>query len=56
MGGYDLGQAFAGSVNHFWHADQSQIYHPLERQRVKLPFWARLFLWVTTVTTPPSGC
>lgn len=86
MSGYDLGRAFAGSVKHFWHADQSQIYRtierlttaehiatevivqdgkpnrkvhtltdsgrqelsdwldsPLERQRVKLPFLARLF-------------
>lgn len=27
--GYDLGRAFAGSVAHFWHADQSQIYRTL---------------------------
>ncbi|WP_434965828.1 PadR family transcriptional regulator [Janibacter indicus] len=31
MSGYDLGRAFAGSVAHFWHADQSQIYRTLER-------------------------
>lgn len=29
--GYDLGRAFAGSVAHFWHADQSQIYRTLDR-------------------------
>ncbi|MGO2050824.1 MAG: PadR family transcriptional regulator [Microbacterium sp.] len=27
--GYDLGGAFARSVAHFWHADQSQIYRTL---------------------------
>lgn len=31
MSGYDLGRSFAGSVAHFWHADQSQIYRTLER-------------------------
>lgn len=31
MSGYDLGRAFAGSVAHFWHADQSQIYRTLDR-------------------------
>ncbi|UQN14094.1 PadR family transcriptional regulator [Gulosibacter sp. ACHW.36C] len=31
MSGYDLGRAFAGSVAHFWHADQSQIYRTLGR-------------------------
>ena len=29
--GYDLGRAFASSVAHFWHADQSQIYRTLDR-------------------------
>ncbi|WP_091229653.1 PadR family transcriptional regulator [Microbacterium sp. 3J1] len=29
--GYDLGRAFARSVAHFWHADQSQIYRTLDR-------------------------
>ncbi|WP_188435378.1 PadR family transcriptional regulator [Microbacterium murale] len=29
--GYDLGRAFAGSVAHFWHADQSQIYRTIDR-------------------------
>lgn len=28
--GYDLGRAFAGSVAHFWYADQSQIYRLLD--------------------------
>lgn len=28
--GYDLGRAFAGSVAHFWHADQAQIYRLLD--------------------------
>lgn len=31
MSGYDLGRAFADSVAHFWHADQSQIYRTLDR-------------------------
>lgn len=31
MSGYDLGRAFAGSVAHFWYADQSQIYRVLDR-------------------------
>lgn len=31
MSGYDLGKAFAGSVAHFWHADQSQIYRTIDR-------------------------
>lgn len=31
MSGYDLGRAFAGSVAHFWHADQSQIYRTIDR-------------------------
>lgn len=31
MSGYDLGRAFAGSVAHFWYADQSQIYRTLDR-------------------------
>ena len=31
MSGYDLGRAFSGSVAHFWHADQSQIYRTLDR-------------------------
>ncbi|MGO1544592.1 MAG: PadR family transcriptional regulator [Gulosibacter sp.] len=31
MSGYDLGRAFASSVAHFWHADQSQIYRTLDR-------------------------
>lgn len=31
MSGYDLNRAFAGSVAHFWHADQSQIYRALDR-------------------------
>lgn len=31
LSGYDLGRAFEGSVQHFWHADQSQIYRTLER-------------------------
>lgn len=31
MSGYDLGRAFAGTVAHFWHADQSQIYRTLDR-------------------------
>lgn len=31
MSGYDLGRSFAGSVAHFWHADQSQIYRTLDR-------------------------
>ncbi|WP_435748711.1 PadR family transcriptional regulator [Microbacterium sp. PMB16] len=29
--GYDLGRAFERSVDHFWHADQSQIYRTLDR-------------------------
>lgn len=29
--GYDLGRAFAGSVAHFWYADQSQIYRTIDR-------------------------
>lgn len=29
--GYDLGRAFQRSVDHFWHADQSQIYRTLDR-------------------------
>lgn len=29
--GYDLSRAFASSVVHFWHADQSQIYRTLDR-------------------------
>ena len=29
--GYDIGRAFAGSVAHFWHADQSQIYRTIDR-------------------------
>lgn len=29
--GYDIGRAFAGSVAHFWYADQSQIYRTLDR-------------------------
>lgn len=28
--GYDLGRAFAGSVAHFWYADQAQIYRLLD--------------------------
>ncbi|WP_194421138.1 PadR family transcriptional regulator [Microbacterium abyssi] len=32
--GYDLGRAFAGSVAHFWHADQSQIYRTIDRLEV----------------------
>ena len=31
MSGYDLGRAFTGSVAHFWHADQSQIYRTIDR-------------------------
>lgn len=31
MSGYDLGRAFANSVTHLWHADQSQIYRTLAR-------------------------
>lgn len=31
MSGYDLGRAFAGTVDHFWHADRSQIYRTLGR-------------------------
>lgn len=31
LSGYDLGRSFAGSVAHFWHADQSQVYRTLER-------------------------
>jgi|GEM_PF-367262 len=31
MSGYDLGRAFKGSVAHFWHADQSQIYRTIDR-------------------------
>ncbi len=31
MSGYDLGRAFANVVDHFWHADQSQIYRTLNR-------------------------
>ncbi|KAA1425083.1 PadR family transcriptional regulator [Mumia zhuanghuii] len=34
MSGYDLGRAFAGSVAHFWYADQSQIYRVLDRLAV----------------------
>ena len=29
LSGYDLKKAFDGSVQHFWPADQSQIYRPL---------------------------
>jgi len=29
--GYDLKKIFDTSVNHFWHADQSQIYRTLAR-------------------------
>lgn len=29
--GYDIGRAFAGSVAHFWYADQSQIYRTIDR-------------------------
>lgn len=29
--GYDLGQAFASSIAHFWHADQSQIYRTIKQ-------------------------
>lgn len=32
--GYDLGRAFARSVAHFWHADQSQVYRTLDRLEV----------------------
>lgn len=32
--GYDLGRAFAGSVAHFWHADQSQIYRTIDRLEI----------------------
>lgn len=31
ISGYDLGRAFAGTVAHFWHADQSQIYRTIDR-------------------------
>ncbi|ACQ81934.1 transcriptional regulator, PadR-like family [Beutenbergia cavernae DSM 12333] len=31
LSGYDLGRAFAGTVAHFWYADQSQIYRTLDR-------------------------
>ncbi|WP_035758376.1 PadR family transcriptional regulator [Granulicoccus phenolivorans] len=31
MSGYDLGRAFANSITHLWHADQSQIYRTLTR-------------------------
>lgn len=31
LSGYDLNRAFVGSVAHFWHADQSQIYRTLDR-------------------------
>lgn len=30
LSGYDLKKAFDGSVNHFWQADQSQIYRTLD--------------------------
>ncbi len=29
--GYDIGRAFASSVVHFWHADQSQVYRTIDR-------------------------
>lgn len=31
MSGYDLGKALAGSVAHFWYADQSQVYRVIDR-------------------------
>lgn len=31
MTGYDLKNIFDGSVRHFWHADQSQIYRSLAK-------------------------
>jgi DNA-binding PadR family transcriptional regulator len=31
LSGYDLKKSFDGSVNHFWRADQSQIYRTLDR-------------------------
>lgn len=31
MSGYDLKKAFTTTVDHFWHADQSQIYRTLGR-------------------------
>ncbi|MBO3725715.1 PadR family transcriptional regulator [Actinomyces bowdenii] len=29
--GYDISRAFAGSVVHFWYADQSQVYRTISR-------------------------
>lgn len=31
LSGYDLKKAFDSSVEHFWHADQSQIYRTLRK-------------------------
>lgn len=45
--GYDLGRAFAGSVAHFWHADQSQIYRTLDRLEAEGA--------ITTETIPQQG-
>ena len=36
--GYDLSRAFASSVVHFWHADQSQIYRTLDRLEPTAPY------------------
>lgn len=45
--GYDLGQAFASSVAHFWHADQSQIYRTIKQLEADGA--------VTTEVIPQSG-
>lgn len=47
MSGYDLGRAFAGSVAHFWHADQSQIYRTIDRLATKS--------LITTEVIPQNG-
>ncbi|CAM2757690.1 PadR family transcriptional regulator [Actinomyces slackii] len=31
LSGYDISRAFASSVVHFWHADQSQVYRTINR-------------------------
>jgi PadR family transcriptional regulator, regulatory protein AphA len=57
--GYDLKKIFDNSVQHFWHADQSQIYRSLARlteqeyvQMEKIPQEDRPDRKVYTITEP----
>jgi PadR family transcriptional regulator, regulatory protein AphA len=57
--GYDLKKIFDNSVQHFWHADQSQIYRSLARlteqghvQMEKIPQEDRPDRKVYTITAP----